>query len=148
MKKRKKLFILCFVSLFSFLCTGNISQASQQNTKIKVFGAYGGKDKIFAEFTKDTGIKIEYLDMSSGEVLARIRAEKGNPLADIWFGGGVDSFIAAQNDGLLMPYISKEAKSIPTDFKDPEGYWTGISLVTISFIVNKGHSKRTESKHP
>jgi len=110
---------------------------SLKGTTINLFAAYGGKDEIFAEFEKDTGIKVEYLDMSSGEVLARIRAEKGKPLGDVWFGGGVDSFIAAKNDGLLEKYISPESENIKANYKDKDGYWTGVSLVTVSLIVNE-----------
>ena len=35
--------------------------------------------RIFAEFTKDTGIKVNFLRFSTGEALARLTAEKGNP---------------------------------------------------------------------
>ncbi len=104
--------------------------------EVNVIAAYGAKDAIFKEFTKQTGIKVNMLDMSSGEVLARMRAEKGRPLADVWFGGGVDAFIAAKNDGLLEKYVSPEASAIKDEYKDPEGFWTGISLVTIDFVVN------------
>ncbi len=110
--------------------------ADLAGTTLKVFAAYDGKDEIFQAFEADTGIKVEYLDMSSGEVLARIRAEQGKPLGDIWFGGGVDSFIAAQIDGLLESYLSAGAEFVPAQYKDPDGYWTGISLVTVSLIVN------------
>lgn len=110
---------------------------SLAGTTLKVFAAYGGLDAIYKAFEADTGIKVEGLDMSSGEVLSRIRAEKGKPLGDIWFGGGVDSFVAAKNDDLLEAYVSPEAAAIPDQYKDKEGYWTGISLVTVTFIVNK-----------
>lgn len=32
--------------------------------------------QIFAEFTKDTGIKVNFLRFSTGEALARLNAEK------------------------------------------------------------------------
>ncbi len=41
-----------------------------------------------AAFTEATGIKSEYISMSSGEVLSRMRAEQGRALGDVWFGGG------------------------------------------------------------
>ena len=62
----------------------------------------------FQQFTKDTGIKVDFIDMSSGEVLSKLQAEKGKPSADVWFGGGLDSFITAKNKGLLEQYISPE----------------------------------------
>jgi iron(III) transport system substrate-binding protein len=150
MKKSLPVLLIIFIlSVFLAGCgTGSRPNAEKANnaetneenlkgTTINIFAAYGGKDEIFAEFEKDTGIKVEYLDMSSGEVLARIRAEKGKPLGDVWFGGGVDSFIAAKEDGLLEQYISPEAQNIPSQYKDKDGFWTGISLVTVNFIVNE-----------
>ena len=35
---------------------------------------------LFDEFTEDTGVKVEVLSMSSGEVLSKLRAEGGTPL--------------------------------------------------------------------
>ncbi len=105
-------------------------------TTLNVFAAYGGKEEIFAQFEEDTGIKIEFLDMSSGEVLARMQAEAGSPIGDIWFGGGVDSFIAADNDDMLERYVSPFAGNVPAEYKDADGAWTGISLVVVSVVFN------------
>ncbi|MFW5733470.1 MAG: ABC transporter substrate-binding protein [Oceanidesulfovibrio sp.] len=121
------------LALVIFLGIASVCQAANE---LNVIAAYNAKYDIFDKFSKDTGIKVNFLDMSSGEVLARMHAEKGRPLADIWFGGGVDAFIAARNDGLLEAYISPEAVSIPDKYKDKDGYWTGISLVTVNFVVN------------
>ena len=74
---------------------------------ISIFIAYTGIKPILEAFTRDTGIKVEYLEMSSGEVLTRIRAA-GKAQADAWFGGGLDSYVAAASEGFLEPYISPE----------------------------------------
>lgn len=103
---------------------------------LKVVAAYGGKEKIFQQFTKDTGIKVDFIDMSSGEVLSKLQAEKGKPSADVWFGGGLDSFITAKNKGLLEQYISLEMKEVPLKYRDKDGYWSGVSLVLVGFMVN------------
>ena len=47
------------------------------------------------EFETKYGITVNYVRMSSGEALARVQAEKDNPQFDIWWGGPVDSFVAA-----------------------------------------------------
>lgn len=56
---------------------------------------------LFEKFTEETGAKIEFLSMSSGEVISRVKAEGGKPMADLWFGGGLDAFMQAKEDGLL-----------------------------------------------
>jgi len=103
---------------------------------LNMYVAYGGPDIIAEEFEKATGIKVELLTMSSGEVLTRLQAEKANPQTDIWFGGGSDVFIQAKEDGLIQAYQSPNAQNINPAFRDEEGYWTGVSLVVVGFLVN------------
>lgn len=89
------------------------------------------------QFEKQTGIKVDAVRMSSGEIMGRIKAEKENPKASVWFGGPADGFIQAKKDGLLEKYESSNAKDIPEQFKDKEGYWTGIYKGYLGFVSNK-----------
>jgi iron(III) transport system substrate-binding protein len=49
-------------------------------------------------------VDVRWLDMGSQEVLDRLRAEKANPQADVWFGGPVTIFARGAADSLLEPY--------------------------------------------
>ncbi|GFN36128.1 ABC transporter substrate-binding protein [Tepidimicrobium xylanilyticum] len=91
---------------------------------------------LFEKFEKDTGIKVEFLEMSSGEVLARTRAEGGKPMADLWFSGGIDAFMMAKNEGLLEQYFPEGYEEIYPQYRDEDGYWYGKGLNIIAFIVN------------
>ena len=93
--------------------------------------------KLASEFEKETGIKVESLRLSAGEIVARVRAEKNAPKADVWFGGSADGFIQAKEEGLLEKYVSPQAAVIPPRFKDREGYWTGVYIGYIGFVSNK-----------
>ncbi len=104
---------------------------------LQIYAAYGGLDEIAQKFEAETGIPVEMLSMSSGEVLSRMRAEEGRALGDVWFGGGIDSFMVAAEEGLLHPYQSPEAEAIEDRFKDPDGYWTGVSIVLVTYVVNQ-----------
>lgn len=90
------------------------------------------------EFEAKYGITVNYVRMSSGESLARIRAEKDNPQFDIWWGGPVDSFVAAKGEGLLEPYNSPNLKNLTDQkkFKDPDNYWAGIYVGSLGFATN------------
>lgn len=57
-------------------------------------------EAVKREFSKATGIQAEFVRLSSGAALARIRAEKANPTFDVWFGGSGDSHWVAQAEGL------------------------------------------------
>ena len=107
-----------------------------EGTTLNVMLAYGGAEKSFDAFTEKTGIKIEYVEISTGKALAQMQAENGNTTADVWFGGGVDSYIAATELGYLEPYVSPEAEAIDESYRDKDGYWTSLALVPAGFLVN------------
>lgn len=117
-------------------CGGDVEEQEEEEKVLSMYVAYGGPDIIAAAFEEATGIKVELLTMSSGEVLTRLQAEKENPQTDIWFGGGSDAFIKAKEEGLITAYKSPNAGKVDPAFKDPDGYWTGLSLVIVGFLVN------------
>jgi iron(III) transport system substrate-binding protein len=90
------------------------------------------------EFEAKYGITVNYVRMSSGESLARLRAEKDNPQFDIWWGGPIDSFVAAKGEGLLEAYDSPNYKNLldQTKYKDADNYWVGIYVGTLGFATN------------
>jgi iron(III) transport system substrate-binding protein len=91
------------------------------------------------EFEAKYNITVNYVRMSSGESLARIRAEKDNPTFDIWWGGPIDSFVAAKGEGLLEAYNSPNYKNLldQKKYKDADNYWVGIYVGTLGFCTNK-----------
>lgn len=108
-----------------------------KGTTLKVMQAYGGAEKAFEKFSEITGIKVEPLSMSTGKALAQFQAAKGVTGADVWFGGGVDSYLSAKDLGYLMQYSSPQAANVEDSFKDKDGYWTSLALVPTGFLVNK-----------
>lgn len=49
-------------------------------------------------------VDVRWLDMGSQEVLDRLRAERANPQADVWFGGPAQIFAQGARDSLLEPF--------------------------------------------
>ncbi|GIL12740.1 MAG: iron ABC transporter substrate-binding protein [Chloroflexota bacterium] len=87
-------------------------------------------------FEEQTGIDTNYVRLSSGESLARIRAAKDNPEFSVWWGGPADAFIAAKGEGLLDQYESPNAEAITPEYKDPDHYWTGVYVGALGFCSN------------
>lgn len=92
--------------------------------------------ELFDKFGEETNSKIEFLSMSSGEVISRIKAEGGEPMADLWFGGGIDAFMAAKDDGILEQYEPEGADKIKEGFKDEDNYWISKGITVVGFLVN------------
>jgi iron(III) transport system substrate-binding protein len=99
-------------------------------------------------FEKASGIKTQYVRMSGGEIYARIKAERQNPQASVWYGGGSLTFIEAANDGLLENYISPNAAIIDPKFKDPNGAWTGIYSGYLGFYADGDWLKKNNVAMP
>ena len=93
-----------------------------------------------AEFEKvHPDITVNFVRLSSGEGLTRLRSEKDNPQFDIWWGGPIDSFVAAKQDGLLEAYDSPNMANLanPDLTKDPDNYWAGIYIGSLGFGTNQ-----------
>ncbi|WBW96998.1 ABC transporter substrate-binding protein [Oceanirhabdus sp. W0125-5] len=139
---KKKLFALGLAAVMSvglFVGCGAKKNEAKENKTLTVYCGLMQDHMIKAakEFENETGIKVEAVRMSSGEILGRINAEKENPKASVWFGGPADGFINAKEKGLLDAYVSPNAEKIPAMFKDAEGYWTGIYKGYLGFVSNE-----------
>lgn len=94
------------------------------------------------EFSKlYPGIVINWVRMSSGESLTRLRNEAANPQFDVWWGGPIDSYIAAAQEGLLEPYDSPNAVNLrdPELMKASDSSWHGIYIGTLGFATNTNY---------
>jgi len=91
---------------------------------------------LFDQFTRETGITVNWVRLSGGEALARMEAEKANPQASIWVGGVGLDHITGKTKDLTTPYRSREAVNTPAEFKDPQNYWIGLYVGPLTFVVN------------
>lgn len=99
--------------------------------------------------TKYPGVTVNYIRLSAGEAVTRLRNEKSNPQFDVWWGGPIDSQIAAKKEGLLEPYKTDGQANI-SDPKlmldtDPTPSWVGIYVGSLGFATN---TKQTAIKAP
>ena len=73
-------------------------------------------------------IDLQWDDMGSTEVLDRVRAERDNPQADVWFGAPSELFDRAAREGLLEAYAPTWSAEVPAEAHDSAGYWYGTYL--------------------
>lgn len=135
--------------------SGQTSTSAQTNEKpaygeLTVYSAMPDVElpTYFNAFEADTGIKVNYVRLSAGEMMARVAAEKDNPQASIMHGGPSDTYIAAYQEGLLEAYQSPELANIPEQYKDPDGVWNPIYVGAISFACNKDWFEENKLEYP
>jgi len=70
-------------------------------------------------------VDVQTVDMGSQEILDRLRSERANPQADVWFGAPATMFEDAAADSLLEAFSPTWAQALPADARDAEGTWWG-----------------------
>lgn len=88
-------------------------------------------------FEQETGVKTNFVRLSSGETVARLTAAKDSPEFDVWHGGPADGYGAAADAGLIEAYTSPNAALIPDEYKSAEGLWTGVYVGALGFCSNQ-----------
>lgn len=86
---------------------------------------------LAAGFEKQTGIKVNIFQATTGKVMARLEAEQANPQADVLISASWDTAEDLQQRGWLLPYQSANAAKVPAAFKTAEYVAQGISALGI-----------------
>jgi iron(III) transport system substrate-binding protein len=113
--------------------------------KRTVLTVYSPHGKDLLEFyeqgfeTANPTVDVQWVDMGSQEVLDRLRAEKANPQADLWFGAPAEIFSRAANEGLLDPYTPTWSATVPAAAHDTHDLWYGTYL-TPEVIAYNSHA--------
>ncbi len=77
-------------------------------------------------------VDVRWLDMGSQEVYDRIRSERANPQADVWFGGPATILARGAAEGLLAPSAPSWAAALDPADRHPDGlYYTLYQTPTI-----------------
>jgi iron(III) transport system substrate-binding protein len=133
--KRKVLLVLLVlaVSMGAFATAAAEGDAGDQ--KVVLYSAHTQEiiDALVPQFEAATGIKAEVVKMGSSDVIARVKAEQGNPQCDVIWSIGGEQLEA--NSDLLQTYEPKDWDKIDDVFKVGHGWlpYTGIVMV---FVAN------------
>jgi len=97
-------------------------------TQVVLYSPHGRDLLALLETTYESehpDVDVRWLDMGSQEVFDRIRSEKANPQADVWFGGPDTIFGRGAEQGLLQPYRPKWADAVPETSRAPGDLYFG-----------------------
>lgn len=94
-----KIFSISALALGAVMTAGTVSA---QSLNVVCSNEQAWCDLMAQNFKIDTGIDVAMVRKSTGEVLAQVRAEAGNPKIDVWWGGTGDPHLIAANEGLTV----------------------------------------------
>jgi iron(III) transport system substrate-binding protein len=115
--------------------------ACARGPRVVVYSPHGKEMLSFFEeaFEKENpGVDVRWLDMGSQQVLDRLRLERGNPQADVWWGAPSVMFDRAAKEGLLEPYLPSWKDQVDPVMYGFGGAWYGTFLTAevIAFNTN------------
>lgn len=114
--------------------------ASQESVTVYVSHDEDHSRPVLQLFEKETGIRVEaqYDTEASKTVglVTRLIAEKGDPQADVYWNNELATTVKLKAQGVLDSYDVPNGKTIPVEFKDPEGQWVGFAARARILIVN------------
>ncbi|MFG2295374.1 2-aminoethylphosphonate ABC transporter substrate-binding protein [Streptomyces sp. NPDC048603] len=125
-------------------CDASSTESKSGEKVVLVYSADGLKgekgdgwyDKVFADFTKKTGIEVKYVEGGSGEMVQRAVREKTNTQADVLI--TLPPFIQqADGKGLLQAYAPQGADKVNGRDKDADAKWTSVVNNYFGFVYNK-----------
>lgn len=125
--------------LYGLLAACFLGCAKDTRKKLVVYSPHGkdllkASEKAFETLHPD--LDIQWLDMGSQAVLERIRTERVNPQASIWWGAPNVLFQQAADEGLLEAYKPSWANQIAPEHRDAADRWYGTFLTPEGIAYN------------
>jgi iron(III) transport system substrate-binding protein len=103
---------------------------------------YQTDEALYADFTRQTGIKINRIELGDEQLLQRLRTEGAASPADVVLLVDAARLWRAQIDGLFQPVQSKILNErIPANLRSNDGTWYGFSTRARVIVYDKAKVK-------
>jgi len=125
------------------------------------FHAYAGEITVYSSLEDDEisdylkaakkdlpNVKVNVLRLSTGDLGARILAEKDNPKHDVIWGWAVTNMLSPNIQAMLEPYKAKGVDSLAKQFKADDGKWFAATGYMAAFCVNTERLKKKNLPMP
>jgi iron(III) transport system substrate-binding protein len=123
----------CFLPSIALLVTTVLAgfgrEAAAEELNLYSSRHYETDERLFEDFEKQTGIRINRIEGNADELIARMRAEGQNSPADVLLAVDTSRLQRAKDAGVLQPVESRILEGrIPSYLQDNENYWFGFSM--------------------
>ncbi len=145
MKLFKKNILFCILLFFIFVSkaytSGLIETSKEKVVNVYSHRHYKVDKELYDTFSKKTGIKINLIDGSAGEIVERIIAEGKNSEADLVFIVDIGHLTLLKKKKLLQKIPASATKNIPSNLQDPDREWVSVSTRSRIIVYDKTRIK-------
>ena len=119
-------------------------------TPVVLYSPHGRDQLVLLEHAFEAehpDIDVRWLDMGSQEILDRLRFERVNPQADVWFGGPASIFDRGIHDSVLSPYRPNWAGSVDRRAVAPGDFYYPVYRTPAVIAFNSRAVSPNEAPH-
>lgn len=119
---------------------------AQETVTVYTSRHYDSDKKIYQEFEKRTGIKVNVVQNNDvSALIKRLEMEGDSTPADVFITVGVGDLYTAKQKGLLQPLRSTIVNNrIPKHFRDKSNYWIGLTYRARVLVYNPDKVRPSE----
>ncbi|MFO7999071.1 MAG: Fe(3+) ABC transporter substrate-binding protein [Bacteroidales bacterium] len=124
-----------------------LPSCSNPTQEVNVYSGrhYQSDEQLFRTFTRQTGIRVNLIKADTDQLINRIRLEGTASPADLLISADAGRLVNAASDGLLQPISSRRmSEVVPPAFRDPNGYWTGLTKRARVILYHKNRVDASE----
>lgn len=132
-----KLAIAALAGLCTTLCVTGVAASPELNL-------YSARKEaliapLLANFTAETGIKVNLVTGKADALLKRLKSEGRNSPTDLLLTTDAGRLYRAKAAGVTQPFNSRLLDSVvPASYRDPENHWVGLSVRSRPILYVKG----------
>jgi len=125
-------------ALFGALLGPSLALAQEKVLNVYSARHYQTDEQLYGEFTRQTGVKINRIELGDEPLLERMKSEGDKSPADVVLLVDATRLFRAQKDGLFQPVKSKVlTERIPAEFRARDNTWFGFSSRARVIVYNK-----------
>lgn len=117
---------------------GTPAAAANGDVNLYTSRHYETDDRVYEEFTRQTGIRVNLLEGEADELIARILGEGRNSPADLLITVDAARLWRAEQAGIFAPVSSSVLSDrLPENLRHPEGLWFSLTKRARVIMYNK-----------
>ena len=138
--------LISLAFVLSLLDISGCTSPGNSRTVLVIYSTHG--KELLTEFESlfeqsNPRVDVRWMDMGSQDVLDRLRSEKENPQADLWWGAPSVLFQQGEREGLLHPFKPSWAERVSEESHSPADGWYGSyetpEVIAFNSTVLKQH---------
>lgn len=126
--------LLAGVALLLSACTPKVDD-QRESLVVYAAGPRPLAEAVIQAFTAETGIPVELFAATTGQIMARLEAERYRPRADVVLFASELAAAALKQEGRLRRHTPTGIATTHGDWHDPDGYFWATSAAVVGVAI-------------